>query len=66
MIDFITGILKSMGGFGIVFLMILENLFPPIPSELILPLAGFMVSQNEFTFAGDVAAAAGSLLEARG
>ena len=31
---------------GIVFLMALENLFPPIPSELIMPLAGFEASKN--------------------
>ena len=31
------------GYFGIFVLMVLENVFPPIPSELILPFAGFLV-----------------------
>ncbi len=32
--------------------MLVENVFPPIPSELIMPLAGFMVAQNKLTFLG--------------
>ncbi|GAB4464011.1 MAG: DedA family protein [Armatimonadaceae bacterium] len=32
---------------GIVFLMALENIFPPIPSELIMPLAGYRAAQDE-------------------
>jgi membrane protein DedA with SNARE-associated domain len=43
-------------------LVFLENLFPPIPSEVILPLAGFYVSSGELTFIGAVlAATAGSV-----
>lgn len=26
--------------------MLLENLFPPIPSELVMPFAGFLVAEN--------------------
>lgn len=45
------------GGYaGIVFLMFIENVFPPIPSEFIMPLAGFMVTQNRFSFVGIVIA----------
>ena len=36
--------------------MFLENLFPPIPSELIMPLAGFTVARGEMEFAPVVAA----------
>ena len=32
----------------------LENLFPPLPSEVILPLAGFTASQGTFTVAGAI------------
>jgi membrane protein DedA with SNARE-associated domain len=39
--------MNSLGYFGIAFLMFLENLFPPIPSELIMPLAGFTVAQGK-------------------
>lgn len=34
-------IMEKLGGFGAAFLIALENLFPPLPSEIILPLAGF-------------------------
>jgi membrane protein DedA with SNARE-associated domain len=45
--------------------MFLENVFPPIPSELIVPLAGYMTRQGELAFAGIVLAATlGSLLGA--
>jgi membrane protein DedA with SNARE-associated domain len=38
-------------------LILAENLFPPIPSELILPLAGYYVGQGELAFALAVLAA---------
>ena len=42
-------------------LVLAENLFPPIPSEVILPLAGFLVSEGEMSLAGAlVASTAGS------
>ncbi len=36
-----VGIMEMLGGPGAAFLIALENLFPPLPSEVILPLAGF-------------------------
>ncbi len=63
MTKYITSILESAGYFGIVFLMFLENVFPPIPSEFIMPLAGFMVTQGKLSFVGTIAAGViGSLL----
>ncbi|MBN7786449.1 DedA family protein [Ponticoccus gilvus] len=41
MFDWITGIIDAIGAFGVGLLMFIENVFPPIPSELIMPLAGF-------------------------
>ncbi|QIR39110.1 DedA family protein [Tolypothrix sp. PCC 7910] len=41
MLEWITNTINSLGYWGIALLMFLENLFPPIPSELIMPLAGF-------------------------
>ncbi len=41
MLEWITNTINSLGYVGIALLMFLENLFPPIPSELIMPLAGF-------------------------
>ena len=37
--------MNSLGYVGIAFLMFMENLFPPIPSELIMPLAGYTAAQ---------------------
>lgn len=37
----IIGYIDRMGAWGVGLLMLLENVFPPIPSELIMPLAGF-------------------------
>jgi membrane protein DedA with SNARE-associated domain len=45
MAEWITNTMNSLGYLGIGLLMFLENLFPPIPSELIMPLAGFTATQ---------------------
>lgn len=59
------GVINSTGYAGIVMLMFIENVFPPIPSEFIMPLAGFMVKRGEFSLAGVIAAGAiGSVLGA--
>ncbi|MBF2025895.1 MAG: DedA family protein [Oscillatoriales cyanobacterium C42_A2020_001] len=50
MSQWITNTMTSMGYWGIGLLMFLENLFPPIPSELIMPLAGFTVAQGKMEF----------------
>jgi membrane protein DedA with SNARE-associated domain len=42
-------VMEAMGGFGAAVIVGLENLFPPIPSEFILPLAGFSASQGVFS-----------------
>ena len=56
MFDWITGLMDASGYVGIAALMFLENLFPPIPSELIMPLAGYMAAQGRIGFVGAVAA----------
>jgi membrane protein DedA with SNARE-associated domain len=43
-------VIQSFGYAGLAFLMLAENLFPPIPSEVILPLTGFLVEQGDLTF----------------
>ncbi len=48
--------MQSMGYLGIGLLMFLENLFPPIPSELIMPLAGFTASKGDMQLAPAIAA----------
>ena len=49
MADWVQGLMDSMGYLGILLLMILENLFPPIPSELIMPSAGFAAARGEMS-----------------
>ncbi|MBD2017279.1 DedA family protein [Microcoleus sp. FACHB-53] len=48
--EWIINIMTSLSYWGIGLLMFAENLFPPIPSELIMPLAGFTVSQGKMSF----------------
>lgn len=45
-------IVSVMGYIGIALLMLLENLFPPIPSEVIMPFAGSLISRGQMSFAG--------------
>ncbi len=47
---FVTNTVQTLGYPGIFLLMALEDVFPPVPSELILPLAGFLVGQGQFGF----------------
>lgn len=55
-------VIAGFGYPGLAALMLLENLFPPIPSELVLPLAGFFVSRGDLGFvAATGVATAGSL-----
>lgn len=46
--SFITQIIASSGYFGVFFLMILESAVMPIPSEIVMPFAGFLVSTGSF------------------
>jgi membrane protein DedA with SNARE-associated domain len=45
--SWIETIVQTTGVWGIAFLMFLENVFPPIPSELIMPLAGYSAAKGE-------------------
>ncbi len=65
MTGWIADLIDAFGALGVALLMALENLFPPIPSELILPFAGFLVSRGELGFLPAlVASTAGSLFGA--
>jgi membrane protein DedA with SNARE-associated domain len=57
MVDWILNVISMLGYMGLFLLLVLENLFPPIPSEIILPLAGFLVGRGDLNFAGAVLAA---------
>lgn len=63
MFDWITGLVEDGGYVGVFLLMFLENVFPPIPSELIMPLAGFVAARGDISFLGVIVAGTlGSLL----
>ena len=65
MFDWITGFVEQGGYLAVAFLMFAENVFPPIPSELIMPLAGFAAARGELSFTlAVVAGTVGSLLGA--
>lgn len=49
-----VNIMETLGGPGAGLIIALENLFPPLPSEIILPLAGFTASQGSFSLAGAI------------
>lgn len=50
MLESIINTINSLGYIGIALLMALENIVPPIPSEVIMPLAGFAVTQGRLHF----------------
>ena len=47
MFEFIVNTMQQAGYAGVFLLMAAENLFPPIPSELIMPLAGFIAARGD-------------------
>lgn len=55
MFEFITKFLEDHGYLGVFALMAIENVFPPIPSEMIMPFAGFVVARGELDLAGVLA-----------
>lgn len=73
MIDGITGLIEKLGYWGVAFLMLLENFIPPLPSEVIVPLAGYVAAQGKLDFwlvvvaasSGGIAGASGWYLIAR-
>lgn len=65
MVAWIVQFLSTTGYWGIVLLMCAENVFPPLPSELIMPFAGFTAARGDLNLAGVIAAGTvGSLLGA--
>jgi membrane protein DedA with SNARE-associated domain len=63
MAEWIVDVVTELGYPGITFLMLVEAVFPPIPSELIIPFAGFAAAKGELNAIGVVVAATiGSLL----
>lgn len=63
--QWITEIMSDYGYIGIFLLIMLENVFPPIPSEVILTVGGFMTTTTDLTIPGVIlASTAGSVVGA--
>ncbi len=54
--------IEDMGYLGIALLMFLENVFPPLPSEVIMPMAGFTASEGKLSLSGVLIAGTGGTL----
>ncbi len=54
--NWITEFMSNYGYIGIFLLIALENVFPPIPSEVILTFGGFMTTYSDLTIMGVVIA----------
>lgn len=55
MSDWVIDLIEKTGYLGVGFLMFLETVFPPIPSEVIMPLAGVSAAQGPMTLGGVIA-----------
>lgn len=51
MSDWVIRLIEQSGYLGIGFLMFLETIFPPIPSEVIMPVAGVAAGQGKLSYA---------------
>ncbi|RZG66120.1 DedA family protein [Acinetobacter bouvetii] len=63
--EWILSIMEQLGYLGIALLMFLDNVIPPIPSEIIMPSAGYTASQGKLLLSGVIIAGCiGSLIAA--
>ena len=63
MLQAVADVMASLGVFGVFLLMLAENLFPPLPSEAIMPVAGFAAAQGKMDpLAVFLAGSAGAIL----
>lgn len=53
----VADIVDALGYVGVALLVALENVFPPIPSEVVLPLAGFVAGRGDASLGGMILAA---------
>lgn len=65
--DFISSVISQIGYFGVFFLMVLESMIFPVPSEAVLPFAGYLSAQGRFdlffvAFIATIGSIVGSLI----
>ncbi|MFC4322279.1 DedA family protein [Litchfieldia salsa] len=62
---FLTTFIEEYGYLGVMLLIALENVFPPIPSEVILTFSGFMTTKTSLSISGVIIASTiGSIIGA--
>jgi membrane protein DedA with SNARE-associated domain len=61
-VDWVVSLMSVIGAPGVGLAILLENVFPPIPSEVVLPLAGFTAQQGYFSLVSAVLWATGGSL----
>lgn len=49
MFEWVIATIEGWGQLGVFMLMVAENVFPPIPSEVIMPLAGFLAGRGDLS-----------------
>lgn len=54
LVGWVLGVIEALGAIGVGLLVALESVFPPIPSEVVLPLAGFLAGEGRLGFAAVV------------
>src|SRR5699024_8142831 len=52
--DIVVAVMEALGPVGLALAVFIENIFPPIPSELFLALAGFTAADGAFTPAAGI------------
>ena len=62
MFDWIIGVIGRLGYAGVAGLTFLESVFPPIPSELVIPVAGYVAAQGDMRLMLVIAAASAGAL----
>ena len=50
LVEFIVLGISALGYFGVILLMALESMIAPVPSEVVMPFAGYLVAQGRFSF----------------
>ncbi len=64
-LNWLVDTIGTMGYVGIIVLMFIESTFIPLPSELVIPPAGYLISQNQMSWLGVIASGTvGSVLGA--
>jgi membrane protein DedA with SNARE-associated domain len=57
MIDQFQRLIDTLGYFGVFLLLFIENIFPPLPSEVVAPFCGYAAARGELSVGGVIVAA---------